>query len=154
MILRGLCISAALAVPSIAIAQQDMRLNTRMFVERVATDVNGRERRILSDPGRIAPGDQLIFVVHWRNEGSSAAKDFAITRAVPPGTRIDANDPRMEVSVDDGMHWGRLDQLWLPTPLGGTRRAVAEDVTHVRWTLPRRALPGESGRLSYRAVVR
>jgi len=153
-IIRWLCSLAVLAMPSVAAAQQDMRLDTQMFVERVMTDLNGRERRILSNADRVAPGDQLIFVVHWRNEGSNPARGFAITKAVPRGARIDTSDPRMDVSVDGGAHWGRLDQLWLPTPLGGMRRAVAEDVTHVRWPLPRSALPGESGRLSYRAIAR
>jgi len=153
-IARWLCALATLTAPSVAIAQQDMRLDTRMFVERVTTDINGRERRVLSNADRIAPGDQLVFVVHWRNEGSNPAKGFAITKAVPRGARVDASDPGMDVSVDGGAHWGRLDQFWLPTPLGGVRRAGPEDVTHVRWTLPRSALPGESGRLSYRAVAR
>ncbi len=153
-IARGLCVLLALAAPSVAAAQQNVRMSTQMFVERVTTDINGRPRRVLMSAERAMPGDQLIFVVHWRNEGSRPARGFAITRAVPRGTRIDLSDPAMDVSVDGGAHWGRLDQLWLPTPLGGVRRAVAEDVTHVRWTLPRHAMPGESGRLSYRAVAR
>ncbi|SCW68053.1 hypothetical protein SAMN02927924_02081 [Sphingobium faniae] len=153
-IARWLCVLAALGAPSLAVAQQAMRLDTQMFVERVQTDINGRERRILSSADRMAPGDQLIFVIHWRHTGTNPAKGAAITKAVPPGARINASDPRMEVSVDGGARWGRLDQLWLPTPLGGVRRAVAEDVTHVRWTLSQSALPGESGRLSYRAVAR
>ncbi|BAV64219.1 hypothetical protein [Sphingobium cloacae] len=153
-IARWLCALAAFGVPATAAAHQPVRLDTRMFVERVQTDINGRERRVLASADRIAPGDQLIFVVHWRHEGSTPAKAVAITRAVPRNARIDANDPGMEVSVDGGAHWGRLDRLWLPTPLGGVRRAVAEDVTHVRWTLPPGAFPGATGRLSYRAVAR
>jgi hypothetical protein len=60
----------------------------------------------------------------------------------------------MQVSVDGGQRWGRLEELWLPTPLGGTRRAVPEDITHVRWTMPTRLSPGETARLSYRATMR
>ena len=59
-----------------------------------------------------------------------------------------------EEPVDGGAHWGRMDQLWLPTPLGGTRRAVAADVTHIRWSLPQAVPPGHAGRLSYRATMR
>lgn len=125
-----------------------------MFVERVSTDLNGRERRVLASPDRLAAGDQLIFVVNWRNVSDREIRGVALTNSVPRGARIDPGDPQMQVSVDGGESWGRLDQFWLPTPLGGTRRAVAADVTHVRWRLPAAISPGETGRLSYRAVVR
>lgn len=137
-----------------ATAQPAMRLNTQMFVERVSTDLNGRARRTLASADRISPGDTLIVIVHWRNDGRMPVRDFAVTRSVLPGTSPDLHDPAVQVSVDGGARWGRLDQLWLPTPLGGIRRAVAQDVTHMRWQLPRAVSPGEGGRLSYRAVVR
>lgn len=134
-------------------AQPGLRLNTQMFVERVTADINGRPRRILSEAGRAAPGDQMIVVVHWRNEGNETLRDRTIMRAVPRGAQVDLSDPSMDVSVDGGAHWGRIDTLWLPTPLGGIRRATAGDISHVRWRLPAGA-PGETGRLSYRATMR
>lgn len=143
-----------LAVPQAAWAQPSVRLDTQMFVERVTTDVNGRSRRILASADRVAPGDQLIVIVHWRNDGSAPLRDQAVVRPLPRGVQIDPSDPSMQVSVDGGMRWGRMGQLWLPTPLGGTRRAVAADITHVRWSLPDAVPPGHAGRLSYRATMR
>lgn len=131
-----------------------MRLGTQMFVERVSTDINGRPRRILASADKVGPGDTLIVIVHWRNEGAHPVRDFAVTRRVPRGVLPDLGDPAMQVSIDGGGRWGRLDQLWLPTPLGGARRAVAEDVTHIRWQLPDMVQPGRAGRISYRAVMR
>lgn len=146
------CMAASMT--GVAAAQPAMRLDTQMFVERVSTDINGRARRTLASADRVSPGDTLIVIVHWRNDGSQALRDFAVTRPVPRGIRPDISDPTMMVSVDGGSHWGRLDQIWLPTPLGGVRRAVAEDVTHIRWQLPDMVQPGRAGRLSYRAVMR
>lgn len=143
-----------LVVPQAASAQPGVRLDTQMFVERVTTDVNGRSRRILASADRLTPGDQLIVIVHWRNAGSAPLRDQAVVRPLPRGVQIDPTDPTMQVSVDGGAHWGRMDQLWLPTPLGGTRRAVAADVTHIRWSLPDAVQPGHAGRLSYRATTR
>ncbi|MDI1294804.1 MAG: hypothetical protein PSY12_02815 [bacterium] len=151
--LAALCVPPLIA-PSAAIAQPTIRIDTRMFVERVRTDVNGRARRILASADRAGPGDQLIFVMDWRNAGRRPVRGFALTTPVPRGASPDLTDPAMWVSVDGGAHWGRLDQLWLPTPLGGTRRATAEDVTHVRWMLADAISPGQAGRLSYRAMVR
>ena len=152
LMLAGIVAGAAL--PHAAAARQDVRLDRQMFVERVQTDINGRARRILASPDRVAPGDRLVFVVNWRNEGRQPVDGIALTNAVPRGTSLALTDPTALVSVDGGQNWGRLDQLWLPTPLGGTRRAVATDITHVRLRVPTRIPPGESGRLSYRATVR
>jgi hypothetical protein len=143
------------AAPPAVQAQQGIQLETQMFVERVSTDINGRARRILTVPGnRIARGDQVIFVVNWRNQGARPVHGFAVTNPVPGTVRIDPAGSAMQVSVDGGAHWGRLDQVWLPTSLGGTRRATPEDVTHIRWTMAAPVSPGERGRISYRGTVR
>ncbi|MFC3441785.1 hypothetical protein ACFOKF_11445 [Sphingobium rhizovicinum] len=152
--MKGVLVTlAGLLAAQAAGAQQPLRLDTQMFVERVSTDINGRPRRTLASPARLSPGDQLIVLLHWRNDGSAPLRDAAIVRAMPRGQEPDLSDPAMQVSVDGGAHWGRIDQLWLPTPLGGTRRAVAADITHMRWPLPR-AAAGQTGRISYRATLR
>jgi len=148
-----IALACALA-PHTGLARQDIRLDRQMFVERVSTDINGRARRTLESADRAGSGDQLIFVVNFRNEGSRPVRGLAVTNAVPRGTQLDLGDPTMQVSVDGGAHWGRLSDFWLPTPLGGTRRATSADITHVRWTVPQEISPGEGGRLSYRATVR
>lgn len=148
-----IALACALA-PQTGLARQDIRLDRQMFVERVSTDINGRARRTLESADRAGSGDQLIFVVNFRNEGSRPVRGLAVTNAVPRGTQLDLGDPAMQVSVDGGVHWGRLSDFWLPTSLGGTRRAAPADITHVRWTVPQEISPGEGGRLSYRATVR
>nr|WP_097091179.1 hypothetical protein [Novosphingobium sp. Chol11] len=150
--LLGLAAWGMLPAPSLARA--DLRMETQMFVERVHTDINGRARRTLASATRAAPGDQILFVVNWRNEGRATVQGVALTKAVPRGALLTAPDPSMQVSVDGGQRWGRLDELWLPTPLGGVRRAVAADITHIRWAGPARLSPGETARLSYRATMR
>lgn len=152
--LPWLALLACAIAPSAAWAQQDIQLDTRMFVERVQTDINGRPRRTVTNSARPLPGDQLIFVVDWRNIGARPVRGFSVVRPVPRGSTLDLTDALMQVSVDGGDHWGRIEQLWLPTDLGGTRRAVATDITHVRWLLQSEISPGESGRLSYRAIAR
>jgi hypothetical protein len=73
---------------------------------------------------------------------------------LPAGARLEAAAQGAIVSVDGGNRWGRLDQLWMPTPLGGVRRATIEDVTHVRWRLTQQIAPGAAGRVSYRTTSR
>ena len=141
-------------LPAATLARTDLRMERQMFVERIHTDINGRARRTLASTSRAAPGDQLLFVVNWRNEGRETVQGVALTNPIPRGTLLTALDPSMQVSVDGGQRWGRLDDLWLPTPLGGTRKALPADITHIRWTSPLRLPPGETARLSYRATMR
>lgn len=148
------CGLLAASAPGGAFARQDIKVDTQLFVERVHTDINGRPRRVLASADRVAPGDQLILVVNWRNAGTQPLRGLAVTNPVPRGMQLATSDPAVLVSVDGGQRWGRLEELWLPTPLGGTRRAVPADITHIRWTMPDPISPGESGRLSYRATVR
>lgn len=144
----------ALALGAATPAGANLALETQTFVERVITDINGSARRVLVPADRIAPGDSLVFVVAWRNTGRRPVRGGALTNGIPGRVLIDAADPAMDVSIDGGRRWGRLDQLWLPTPLGGTRRATAQDVTHVRWPVPATIAPGQGGRISYRGIVR
>lgn len=137
-----------------ALARQDVMLDSQMFVERVSTDLNGRARRTLAAPSQIGAGDTLVFVVRYHNAGKAPVGGFAVTNPVPSSLRIDPARPDMRVSVDGGRNWGTLSSLYVPTPLGGTRRATAEDITHVRWQVASAIPPGSGGQISYRATVR
>ena len=72
---------------------QDMRLDSRTFVERVQTDINGRPRRTIANAERAMSGDQLIVVVDWRHEGSRTAHGLTVVRQVPRDTLLDLTDP-------------------------------------------------------------
>jgi hypothetical protein len=142
----------ALAPPAVA-QQPYVRLASNVFVEKVSNDLNGRERRVLSAAGQLEQGDRLVFVVRYRNDGAMPVSDFAVTNPVPQTVRINP-EPDMLVSVDGGRRWGRLDRLQMRTPLGGTRDATADDVTHLRWTVRSPVSPGTGGQIAYRGTVR
>ncbi|AUW60224.1 hypothetical protein C1T17_10270 [Sphingobium sp. SCG-1] len=146
--------ASALCPPIASASKPAVTLAAQTFVERVSTDVNGRQRRVLAQPQELGPGDRLVFVVRYRNEGATPVSGFAVTNPVPPALRIEPSHPQMQVSVDHGRTWGRLAALLVPTPLGGTRRATPDDVTHVRWNVTQPVRPGSEGRISYRATIR
>ncbi len=146
-----------LAAPGLATADPapgltpGIHLDSRIYVERVAHDLNGRARRTLLNAERATPGDRLVIILDWRHAGDRPAQGAFLARPLPPGTLLQSDDPAMLLSVDGGAHWGRLDQLWVRTATGAMRRAVTADITHIGWSLGSRIEPGESGRLSYRA---
>lgn len=147
-------VSIALAPGAATASKPAIKLVAQTFVERVSIDVNGRQRRILVQPQELGRGDRLVFIVRYRNEGSAPVSGFAVTNPVPPALQVDMTQPDMQVSVDHGRRWGRLDSLSVSTPLGGTRRATPADVTHIRWNVPQPVRPGQEGRISYRATVK
>ncbi|MBB6122681.1 hypothetical protein [Sphingobium subterraneum] len=152
MRIPALAIFTAL-LPATAQAQP-VQWQAQSYVERTVTDVNGNQRRIIKAADRLEPGDRLIFIVRYRNSGSQPVNHFALTNAVSRHVSIDPTVPGMEVSVDGGRSWGTIDRLNVPSGLGGTRPAMAEDVTHVRWLVRAPLRPGDMGQISYRATVR
>lgn len=145
---------ASLTAGPVFAGKPAVTLAAQTFVEKVTTDVNGNERRVLTAPRQITRGDRLVFVVRYRNDGHAPVDGFALTNPIPASLRVDPNHPDMQVSVDNGRNWGRLAGMTIATPLGGVRRATADDVTHVRWMVPQAIRPGDEGRISYRATVR
>lgn len=145
----------ALAAPVAAMAQQPVALDTQLFRETVRTDINGRMQRQLAAPHTVSPGDRLVFIVRYHNEGAAPVSHFTVTNPLPGTVRFEgAADRNVEVSVDGGQNWGRLGALMVHTETGGVRPATAQDVTHLRWILRAPISPGESGQFSYRGSVR
>jgi uncharacterized repeat protein (TIGR01451 family) len=149
---------AALAlVPVPAMAQQaasPVTLSGDVKAVKVVTDADGTERTELVAPSTIVPGDRLVFGTDYANNGSEAVRNFAVTNPLPSAVRLAPDaDPALIVSVDGGQSWGKLAELQVTNADGTTRAAMHEDVTHVRWVLASIA-PGETGRLTYPAIIR
>ena len=123
------------------------RLAGDVFIERFEPAPGGRTARILERASELHSGDRLVFVVSWT--GGSAAGYF-VTNPVPRSVAWQpaGSSSTEEVSVDGGHTWSTLDNL-LVHDANGFRRAMPEDVTHVRWRAG-----GGAGQATYRGVVR
>ena len=155
--LRNLFLFAAAtaAVPAFAQAAPSVSLVSDVLVERTTVGADGRSQVSLEEPSTVVPGDKLVFVLRYRNNGRQPAADFVVTNPLPSAVAFQgSNDGAAQVSVDGGRVWGALGDLMI-TEADGTRRAARmEDVTHVRWTLAQPIPAGEAGRLMFRGVVR
>lgn len=141
------------AVP--AFAADQIALNNNVFVERVTTDTAGKRHVLLEEPKIVVPGDQLVFVLNYRNAGARPADRFVITNPMPAAVQFqDGGDDNPVVSVDGGDHWGALADLTVKLADGTTRRAQASDVTHVRWAFQKPIPVGGAGKLMFRGVVK
>lgn len=123
-----------------------------VFIERFQPAPGGRTARVLERADQLRPGDRVIFVVNW-----SGRKDagFTVTNPLPRTIAFaGATEETQEVSVDGGRTWGALEALSIRTGNGQTRRALPEDVTHLRWRIPAPQALSGTGQMTWRGVVR
>ena len=149
---------AALALapaPALAQSANAVALDSDVMVERTTTDAAGRSQVTLEEPRVVVPGDRLVFVLRYRNNGVQPASDFVVTNPMPTAVAFDGtSDASATVSVDGGRNWGTLSQLSIRNGDGTSRPARAEDVTHVRWAFQQPIPAGQAGRLMFRGIVR
>ena len=106
----------------------------------------------------VEPGEELAYVVSFRNEGSEAEDGVVMTVPVPDdmvyvedSVIADADDAAVDFSVDGGKSFAPREGLVVADG-EETRKASASEITHVRWTVAR-VTPGEEGMLAFHAVL-
>ncbi len=151
----AILIGLALAAPAAAQTPSAVSLDSDVLVERTTTDAQGREQTALEAPAVVVPGDKLVFVLRYRNNGATPASDFVVTNPLPAAIAFEGvPDERAQLSVDGGRSWGALASLTVREPDGTARPAAARDVTHIRWAFAQPIPAGEAGRLMFRGIVR
>lgn len=154
ILLRVIIASLLLLIATAASASNRLELNNDIFVEKFERTPTGVRVR-LEEPDRVGRGDRLLFVLRYRNSGESPKRGLVITNPLPAAVAFDdETQPNALLSVDNGHHWGRLADLAVPVAGGGTRSALPEDVTHIRWKLARPLAPGAEGKFIFRGRVR
>jgi uncharacterized repeat protein (TIGR01451 family) len=155
MMKQGLIFAAAALLAAPALAANQVSLVSEVFVEKVVVAPNGRASTLLKQPDVVMPGDNLVFVVKYRNEGAQSARNFILTNPMPNAVAFrEAAGEGALFSVDGGKSWGRLGELKVQGSDRRLRSARPDDVTHVRWAF-RQPLPaGASGKVTFRGTVR
>ncbi|MEQ1688330.1 MAG: hypothetical protein ABL874_07135 [Sphingopyxis sp.] len=148
---------AAMMIASPALAQNAnaVSLSSDVMVERTVTGADGRASVTLEEPRVVVPGDHLVFVLRYRNNGAQPAGAFVVTNPLPAAVAFQGTaDTSATVSVDGGHSWGALNTLEISNPDGTKRPARSEDVTHIRWAFAEAIPAGQAGRLMFRGIVR
>jgi uncharacterized repeat protein (TIGR01451 family) len=145
----------ALLVPAAVQAAESVSLVSQVLVERVETTPDGRSITTRAEPDVVTPGDRLVFLLSYRNDGAEPATAFVLTNPVPDSVAFAGTDDRSAVvSIDGGKTWGALSSLTVTQTDGTTRPAQVADVTHIRWSLAQPVPSGGAGELSFRGVVK
>ena len=148
--------AAALAIIGIsAQAATPLQLSSDVFVEKQIVRADGSRTVVLEKPNLVLPGDNLVFVVKYRNTGAATASNFVVTNPLPAAVAFNGTSDGLEVvSIDGGASWGFLGTLRVKQADGTSRSAQRRDVTHFKWNLNQPLTAGAEGKLIFRGIVK
>lgn len=146
----------AILAPTMAIAQSSaVSLTSKIFVAREVTDAQGKKKNQLFPPDRVLPGEAIVVMLEYRNNGPKPATDFVINNPIPAAVSYTgAEQPWAIVSVDRGKSFGPLASLKVSNPDGSQRPAIPSDVTNVRWKFAQPIAPQTGGRVMFYGTVK
>ena len=140
---------------SVSIAATPLELKSDVFIERQIVRDDGSNAVVLEKPNMVTPGDNLVFVVRYKNIGASTANNFVVTNPLPSAVAFNGTSDGSEVvSIDGGKSWGTLGTLRVSKADGTIRSAVSTDVTHIKWNLNQPLTAGAEGKLIFRGIVK
>ncbi|NML05163.1 DUF11 domain-containing protein [Sphingomonas sp. G-3-2-10] len=144
----------AIAVPALAVGNP-VSISSRVLAEVRKSAADGTTRVELAAPGRVTPGDRVVYQITVRNSGSQAARDLVIANPVPAQLAYAGpaqGSPAPELSID-GQRFAPIAQLTVRTANGQSRAATLADVHIVRWRIA--SVPaGGSANVSFRATLK
>ncbi len=153
-------IATAAAVAAIsataAYAAGPLSLVSEVKLEKRVAAADGTTRIALVKADKIVPGDQVVFVLTYRNTGTQPIANLVLANPVPANIAYRAANPGSaapELSVD-GKTFGPLSGLRVATAAGASRAAAPDDVTTVRWRLASPVAAGAQGQLAFQAVIK
>ncbi len=126
-------------------------------VEVKGPDGKIEKKMVLADT--VVPGTEIFYVITYKNKGDKPAEKVVITNPIPKELDyISASEEKsgaaIDVSVDEGKIYNKLERLNITGSDGKVRSARAADVTHVRWTLPSNVGAGQEGKVSFKARLK
>ena len=97
----------ALTVPGAALAQEVVALKSTVYVARAVTDAQGNKKNQLFAPDRVLPGEALVMMLEYKNNGAKPAANFVINNPIPNAVAFTGvEQPWAVVSVDGGKTFG------------------------------------------------
>ena len=157
MITRPMIAAVLMATTaSVSAAAGPLQVTSSILVESRSAAADGTTRITLVKPGKVTPGDKVIFVLAYRNTGKQPLANVVLANPLPAAISYrsaNPGSPAPDVSVD-GTTYGALDALRVRSLDGSTRAASPNDVTSVRWRLASPLAAGSQGQFAFQAVLK
>jgi len=139
-------------------ASAAVELNTEAATEIITTNEAGQEVTTRVPAGKVVPGDEVIYTIHFVNRGTEPASDVVIPTPIPDHmvfTKVEdsPHSASVRMSTDGGSNYDSPRNLTVEDAEGQPRPAKASDFTHVRWVFQNSLEPGAEGSVSFRALL-
>jgi uncharacterized repeat protein (TIGR01451 family) len=130
-------------------------LTAAVFREVEVRSPDGRVTTDLKPASRVTPGDQVVYVLTYRNGAAKPAEGVVVINPLAKDLvyagPADARPPMVSV---DGETFGPLTTLIKTAQGASPAPASAADVTTLRWRLDQPVPAGGEVRLSFRARLK
>ena len=151
--------AVALFCASSAFAQQQacVALKTDAQKEETYTDAQGKQSKRAVPPGKVVPGDEIIWTITATNSCDKPAEKVVVDNNVPEHM-VYVADSAMGQGTDivfslNGRDFAKAADLKV-TEGGTTRAARADEIKSIRWTLGVAIAPKSIAFVRYRAKVK
>jgi uncharacterized repeat protein (TIGR01451 family) len=148
-------------ISGLAFSQNQGNIELKMIAEKemVFTDAQGKKQIKRVEPAKVIPGEEIIYTITYTNSGDQNADNVYITNPVPEHMLYKEGSAEgigtvITFSVDGGVTYDIPSKLKVKNIDGTLRPAVAEDYTHIRWTLKKPLSPKGNGNVVYRAILK
>jgi uncharacterized repeat protein (TIGR01451 family) len=153
--MKHIALFIAAALPSVAFAQNTVKVENKVYVARTVTDAQGKKTNTLQDPTTVLPGEALAIILTYTNSGAKPAANFVIDNPIPSQVSYTGVEQTWAVvSVDGGKTFGALATLKVKNTDGTMRPALASDVDAVRWKFAQPIAAGATGRVMFYGTVK
>ncbi len=148
------------AAVGIAAAQdQPIKITSSALVEKTVVNEKGEKELVRMPATKVLPGEEVVFVNTYRNEGIAPADNVVINNAIPEhmvyvGESATGENTAVTYSVDGGKTFGPLLELTVTEADGATRPAASLDVTNIRWTRTAPLPPGAEAQVEFIARLK
>lgn len=134
-----------------------IELKNDVQMEQAYTDAQGKQATRLVAPGKIVPGNEVVYTITATNVCDKPATNVVVNNPVPAHMNYVMNSA-MGVGTDitysvDGKSFAKLDALSVKNADGSSRAVHADEIKNIRWVYTTAINPGQSGFVRFRATV-
>lgn len=120
---------------------------------------DGTEKLTRESAEMVTPGERIVYTLTFMNDDAEPASDLVLTMPVPSEIKyMDDSATKagatIVYSADNGQTFASRTGLRIIGADGNSRSANAEDITHVRWTVAGPIAVGETGKLSFKGILK
>lgn len=152
---------AIITAASILTSVSASALTAKQSVEKeVVVQMPDGTESVTREPAElVVPGERVVYTLNYTNDDAAPATDLVLTMPVPGEIKYmedsaSKSGATVVYSADGGQTFASRAGLRTVGQDGNSRAAVAEDITHIRWTVAGPLAVGETDTLSYKGILK